>query len=67
MTEKQALAKAKKLWGRNAYVFDRETLKESCWMKHVGRYYVGCPRVIGPFPYGNGNTWEEAFENAAKH
>ena len=69
MTEEQALAKAKHLWGPQAYVLDRFTLKHEREkiIRRVGRYYVGCPDLSLHFPFGNGNSWEEAFENAAKH
>ena len=67
MDEEKALTEAQRLWGPGAYVFDRETNKyQSTLIKRYGRFYVGNPTLVGRFPYGNGDTWEEAFENVKK-
>jgi hypothetical protein len=64
MTEKQAQAEAERRWGPQAYVFDRESSDyQSCLIGRFGRFYVGNPALGRGFPYGNGNTWEEAFAN----
>jgi len=67
MTEEQALAKAQELWGPSAYVLDRLNLKTRGreLAARVGQFYVGCPDSgLTDFPFGNGNTWEEAFTAA---
>jgi hypothetical protein len=68
MNEKQADTKAKQLWGPYAYVLDRKNANfGGAEVKRIGRFYVGCPTLGDNFPYGNGNTWEAAFENVSKH
>ena len=68
MTEAQALAEAQRRWGNYAYVFDRESaMFHFDHSKMLGRFYVGNPALGNQFPYGNGHTWEEAFEDVAKH
>ncbi len=69
MTEEQADAKAKQLWGPQTYVLDRDTLKREREkiIRRIGRYYVGCPDSGGRFPFGNGNSWEAAFEDVKNH
>ena len=66
MNEEQALAEAQRRWGSEAYVFDRESGELKCDIKRIGRFYVGCPALNHRFPYGNGNTWEEAFNNVKR-
>jgi hypothetical protein len=64
MTEKQALAEAQRRWGPCAYVFDRDLNDyQRANIRMFGRFYVGNPALGRGFPYGNGNTWEEAFAN----
>jgi hypothetical protein len=68
MNQAQAQAEAQRRWGLGAYVFDRESSKfHHSYIKAFGRFYVGCPSSDQNFPYGNGNTWEEAFADVAKH
>jgi hypothetical protein len=69
MDESQALTKAKKLWGPYSYVLDRESSYDpsGAIAERFGRFYVGNPSLGEGFPYGNGNTWEEAFSDVAKH
>lgn len=65
MNEQQALAEAQRRWGNEAYVYDRYDIDDvAC--RRFGRYYVGCPDLGSGFPYGNGNTWEEAFNNVKR-
>ena len=68
MTEQEALAKAKTLWGQEAYVLDRDSAFDclGALAKHYGRFYVGNPSQGYDFPYGNGNSWEEAFQNVKR-
>jgi hypothetical protein len=67
MTEEQALAKAQELWGPSAYVLDRFNLLHNrrSAINRWKRYYVGCPdSELTNYPFGNGDSWEEAFEDA---
>ena len=66
MTQTQAQAEAIRRWGPEAYVYDRYHFgKIVCHL--FKRFYVGNPSLGKGFPYGNGNTWEEAFSNSAKN
>lgn len=70
MTQRQALAKARKLWGPKADVANRVT---DFWSRV---HYGLCNTNSGTFAcndgkgkvniYGNGSTWEEAFERAKR-
>jgi hypothetical protein len=68
MNSKQALVKAKKLWGPKADVAVRE--KGSWDAICYGRFNINsgtwaCKDGKGKVNiWGNGNTWEKAFENA---
>ena len=59
MTEEQADAKIKELKGPFARAIDRSRKPTDEWPKYgVPRYYVGWSPC-----FGNGDTWEEAFDN----
>lgn len=60
MTLEQALAKAKELFGDDAFC-EHDEREENC------RFYVGaCPQVAGPYQGFMGFSWEEAFAQATK-
>jgi len=61
MADKQALAKARKLFGKNAHIEKRKgSAPEST-------HFVGCV-VLGMLfsVHGHGRSWEEAFEQFAE-
>ena|ERR1700722_18408697 len=66
MAEQDALNKARRLWGPRGGIFDRKNDPSSSYPK---RFWVGCEAIRdyhGQHLYGNGNTWEEAFADAAQ-
>ena len=62
MNQEEAEVKAKEVFGPQGYVYDRDHIPRSGSYKNFPRFYVGC----GAYHYGNGNTWEEAFENVKR-
>jgi hypothetical protein len=64
MTEQEALNRAREIWGPSGDVFDRTKHPETNWGETEGMKWVGCyGRAMRV--YGNGFTWEQAFEEAA--
>lgn len=69
MSKQMALDKARELWGETARVYDRAEHPETNWNHSLGLKWVGCPEfrdIDNKWIYGNGDTWEQAFEEAAK-
>lgn len=74
MTEQDALNKARELWGSAATIYDRRERntifpESNSRSLHRTDKWVGCANFTdykGNHVYGNGDTWEAAFEDAAK-
>jgi hypothetical protein len=66
MTKQQAEIEAKVRWGETAFVYDRNEHPEVNWKETKGLKWVGRSSIKGTgyHPYGNGYTWEQAFEDA---
>lgn len=71
MTQRQAQVRARKLWGNKATAANRDD--QTLWtILHYGRCNVNsgtfaCNDGKGKVAiYGNGRTWEEAFEDAKR-
>lgn len=70
MNKREALAKAKKLWGKKANVGVRQ--RGSWSARYYGRFNINsgtwaCNDGKGKVNvWGNGHTWEAAFEHAAR-
>lgn len=64
MTEQDALNEALRLWGPDGSIYIRKLALRPC-----GKFWVGCPTFRdyqGQHIYGNGDTWELAFVDAAQ-
>ncbi len=57
MTEQEALEKAKKWWGPDAYVEDCGPVAE-----RESRYMIGYYKPASKYAPGQGASWEEAVE-----
>lgn len=64
LTEAEALRLAQRLLGPGVYTFDRDAYKFSRENRTaaIRRFYVGSGAAL----YGNGDTWEQALDEAAK-
>ena len=62
MTTEEAWAKAKKVFGEQGYIYDRDERVGVGKYKRIPRFYVGS----GSQHYGNGDTWEDAFKNVKR-
>ena len=62
MTQEEANAMAKEVFGDQGYVYDRDRTPRSGAYRNFPRFYVGS----GAYHYGNGSTWEEAFKNVKR-
>jgi hypothetical protein len=67
MTEKQALAKAVRLWGASGTIRYRPTHRMGGPRGRLARYCCTVAGYAGAFQpiQGQGNTWREAFADAA--
>ena len=69
MTQKQAMAKAMRLWGASGAIRYRPTHRVGNPRGRLARYCCTVSGYAGAFQpiQGQGNTWREAFADAAAY